>query len=410
MVYKHDHKLLLSGGIMNEKRTFYGHPVDPSLDLTLTEQIHLILAEEIHAGRWEVGDRLPSIADLVEMSGVGRVTMLRALDMLQKEGYIRTEGPRGTFLASILPEGRISSGTIGILLPVEDPWRSFSEKESWSLRYLHQIQEAAAERNYKTEVLVLPNDADCSRIDTTEGSFGDRVKGIISLLPFPRENPTQLSPDMIPIVFALNYIENCMPSVTLDSFAAHYKLTLTALRKGHRRILYFCGTPQISSVELHRRFEGYSAAMAQAGLSPDREAFEESKGYRDHDNSESYCEFFRNHSDATAIVCTTGQNAVNLVKAAQSLDLRIPQDLSILAHGPQKSRYSIPDIKIAGIGAHFSKIVSICFELLTEQERTKENRFDYVLVNAPLDEGNTLASPRSEAEKVATGAGVEAKA
>ena len=395
---------------MNEERTFFGHTVDPSSELTLTEQIHVILAEEIHAGRWEVGDRLPSIADLVEMSGVGRVTMLRALDMLQKEGYIRTEGPRGTFLASILPEGRISSGTIGILLPVENPWRSFSETESWSLRYLHQIQEAAAERNYKTEVLVHPNDADCSRIDTTEGPFGDRVKGIISLFPFTRENPTQLTPDMIPVVFALNHSENCMPSVSLDSYAANYKLTLNTLRKGHRRILYFCGTPQMSSEELHRRFEGYSAAMAQAGLSPDREAFEESKEYGDHDTIESYCGFLRNHSDATAIVCTTGQNAVNLVRAAQSLDIQIPQDLSILAHGPQKIRYSIPDIKIAGVGAHFSKIVSVCFELLTEQERTRENRFDYVLVNAPLDEGNTLAPPRSGAGNDANEAEIGAKA
>ena len=63
-------------------------------------QILLELTERIESGEIGVGDRLPSEADLVAEFGVSRTTARRALDELRRQGLVRREPGRGTFLAS----------------------------------------------------------------------------------------------------------------------------------------------------------------------------------------------------------------------------------------------------------------------------------------------------------------------
>lgn len=67
---------------------------------TLYQQLLSELVEQIESGRIGVGDKLPSEADLVREYGVSRTTARRALDELRREGHVRREPGRGTFLAS----------------------------------------------------------------------------------------------------------------------------------------------------------------------------------------------------------------------------------------------------------------------------------------------------------------------
>ena len=67
---------------------------------TLYHQLHTELIEQIDTGKIGVGDRLPSEADLVRDYDVSRTTARRALDELRREGLVRREPGRGTFLAS----------------------------------------------------------------------------------------------------------------------------------------------------------------------------------------------------------------------------------------------------------------------------------------------------------------------
>ncbi len=67
---------------------------------TLYYQILQDLRARIESGRIGIGERLPSEADLVRDYGVSRTTARRALDELRREGLVRREPGRGTFLAS----------------------------------------------------------------------------------------------------------------------------------------------------------------------------------------------------------------------------------------------------------------------------------------------------------------------
>ena len=78
----------------------YMRPLSRTSAGTLYHQILLGLTERIESGQVGVGDRLPSEADLVAEFGVSRTTARRALDELRRQGLVRREPGRGTFLAS----------------------------------------------------------------------------------------------------------------------------------------------------------------------------------------------------------------------------------------------------------------------------------------------------------------------
>ena len=77
-------------------------------------QVFSILRREIQSGRWRVGDRLPSEAELVQRFGHSRITIGRALRDLQAEGVIERRAGSGTYVRG--PSAN-SSLSFGLLIP-----------------------------------------------------------------------------------------------------------------------------------------------------------------------------------------------------------------------------------------------------------------------------------------------------
>lgn len=57
------------------------------------------LAQEIAAGRWQPGTRLPGESALIERFGVSRSTVPRATQNLALRGLVKVFPGRGTFVA-----------------------------------------------------------------------------------------------------------------------------------------------------------------------------------------------------------------------------------------------------------------------------------------------------------------------
>jgi GntR family transcriptional regulator len=62
------------------------------------KQLADILRDRIAAGEWSAGP-LPSVKDLQDTYGVGRDTVLRALDILRSEDLVFTVPRRGTYVS-----------------------------------------------------------------------------------------------------------------------------------------------------------------------------------------------------------------------------------------------------------------------------------------------------------------------
>lgn len=62
-------------------------------------QLKSVIGEELDRGRWEPGDRIPSEPELCKQFGVSRATVRQALAELEREGRLRKEKGRGTFVS-----------------------------------------------------------------------------------------------------------------------------------------------------------------------------------------------------------------------------------------------------------------------------------------------------------------------
>lgn len=84
-----------------------GHPaldLPPSDDLPVFLQIARALTRDILRGRLRPKDRLPGTRRLAEELGVNRNTVVAAYDELLSEGWVESDGTRGTFVAAALPK------------------------------------------------------------------------------------------------------------------------------------------------------------------------------------------------------------------------------------------------------------------------------------------------------------------
>ena len=76
--------------------------VDPGSPEPAYSQLAGILRERIAAGEWSTGP-LPSVKDLQSYYGVGRDTVLRALDILRADDVVFTVSRRGTYVTRSQP-------------------------------------------------------------------------------------------------------------------------------------------------------------------------------------------------------------------------------------------------------------------------------------------------------------------
>jgi DNA-binding GntR family transcriptional regulator len=72
--------------------------VDHGSPVPAYEQLASILRTRIEAGEWRAGP-LPSVTALQEAYGVGRDTVLRAVELLRGEGLVFTVRRRGTYVS-----------------------------------------------------------------------------------------------------------------------------------------------------------------------------------------------------------------------------------------------------------------------------------------------------------------------
>jgi DNA-binding LacI/PurR family transcriptional regulator len=417
---------------MAEQYRLYERAILPSIKISLAEQVHDILLREIHAGRWTIDDRLPGIATLAQMAALSRAPVQRAFEMLREEGYVRHDGPKGTFLISILPEGRVPFGAIGVLQRPGFPF--FHTRQIYRV---HAILQTAARHNYTVEVVNIETGEHWERLLQPNTTTEARLKGVISLMAPPCPPALAWEPGAMPIVFFGDFGRPYLPSVSGDSWASAYLMTKKCLAAGHRNIILTFSSqtppreirearvraheesmrqpgPTVDTIAVEQssalktgdalaymqllqtqKIRAHEEAMCEAGLTVDYGAIEQSSALNT-DDILAYAQFLQTHSEASVVICSGLEVAKAVIAAARIQGIRVPEDLSVVSLGAEQPHLEEPPstMEISRYGIDLSTMAEECFRVLLEQIDRRQCSCTHLQVCPRFFEGATFGAPR----------------
>lgn len=273
-----------------------------------------------------------TIRDVARRAGVGPTTVSRVLN----NSPLVTEETRRRVQAAIAALGfvpnptarRLSLGktqTIAAIVP-------FFTRPS-AVERLRGVDSALAESPYD---LIVFNVESVERRDRCfrEVPRPDRADGVIIVSFTPTdEQAASFLRSGVPVVL-LDARHPSLPSVMEDSVAGGRQATQHLIELGHRRISYlsdlFDDPFNYTSRSLFR-YEGYCSALSAAGLS----IYPEYRRQGEHGREVARrlaTELLTLPERPTAIFAASDTQAMGVLEAARDLDLRVPEDLSVIGY------------------------------------------------------------------------------
>lgn len=237
--------------------TFKANPNDP---LPLYYQVYASLRDRINSGEFSPGTPLPPERQLVKDYGVSRITIVKAMDTLERDALIERQQGRGTFVTATanahdgqpcsigyLPGGLLHSYFYGIQMGIAD----IVSREQCYLHIIGSLDRSGARE--ETLVNVITNSVD-------------------GLIAYPRPNNRDLSlyrrlqNAELPLVMVDRYYSEIeADSVTFDDEKAGYELTQALIDRGHKCIAIMTHF-EVDASSIRERIAGYRRAIKENGL------------------------------------------------------------------------------------------------------------------------------------------------
>ncbi len=341
---------------------------------TLTEQVYSAILGEIHNQHWREGEKLPSYSELVGMSGVSRSIFQSAFRRLEQEGFVTAIKHKGVFVKEKAHSRHPVVGRIAVILQSASE-TSYSPAsgitDTFGFLDLHHLKTAASKQGYVISLHQVNEKGDVS--PDLEASPDKTLKGIISMVPASCLS-NLIGADgssAAPIVYLGVADDFSCPRVAADILQATQVLTRHLIDLGHRKIALLSG-PDWNEKLLEKAWQGYVQALASIGQEPDANllSFLREKEPMDARRLKGFLGAF---ADCTAVVCTTYPLAQKLVEVCDLLEIRIPEDLSIVSLQVAVLRPSLGAASPAFTGVVYSwdELFLACFESFAANGRNR---------------------------------------
>jgi GntR family transcriptional regulator of arabinose operon len=311
---------------MVARRTFSAEPHAPKY-----RQVFESLSRDILAGKYRLGQKIPSEAALVQRFGVSRITIGRALRELTQRGLVERIAGSGTYVRQPRTEG--SGLVFGLLIPDLGLTEIF-EPICYGIAVARQTSQhallwgsaAAAQASPQTQALQL-----CDQY------IGRKVSGVfLAPLEAPAnahetnlEIVSRLEEARIPIVLldrcVMPYPQRCRHDlVGIDNRRAGYVAAEHLLKLGTRRISFLAysgGAPTVDA-----RIAGFREALL-ANDAP----LESGRVHRlDAIAETSIRPLLAGRPCPEGFVCANDRTAGELMLVLQSIGYRVPRDVRIV--------------------------------------------------------------------------------
>ncbi|WP_260869456.1 GntR family transcriptional regulator [Paenibacillus sp. Y412MC10] len=374
------------------------------------EQIFEELRDQIVAGKYMPGERIPSEKELGEAYSVSRITSKKALEMLTQEGYIVRQPGRGSFVAEDYESGggtppsragaaskrRRESGKLLIGLVMTD----FGD--SYGTDLVFGMEEAS--REHDSYLILRRSLGETAR--EQEAIQGLLEIGVDGLIIFPAQGEyfnaeiLKLVISEYPFVLLDRHLKGVSASsISTDNVSASKQLIHYLFGLGHTHIGLMT-TPPRDTTAIEERIEGFIQAHAESGIAADRSLWMENitatlPAAFVPENKKKEKEHIKRHLAAhpeiTALFAMEYNIARLAYEAALESGIRVPEDLSIVC-------FDSPDDAAGSLFTHMrqkqNEMGRLAFENVLKL-RNGESVPGKILLDAELVEGLSAGPVRN---------------
>ena len=299
-----------------------------------SDAIYNQLRQEILAGRWVVGCKLPNESEIAQRFGCSIGTVSKAVGVLVHEGLVERRSRAGT---------RVLRNSVGHAAPAGARLDAFafiypSEQHEGIWRIVKGFNDAAREEGRR--VVMLTTGADYQKESELLGRLSEfDVRGAVvyPVVPSPQDQihfSTMLLASRFPVVLAeVNLPGLRCPAVVADGLHAGYTVTRHLIERGHRRIGFFSNYAWVPF--MRDRYLGYRWALSDAGISECAQwVMLENSMHPVFDDllrepTELARHYLRKCKSLDGVVCANDFLAFGLINAARERGIRVPEDLKV---------------------------------------------------------------------------------
>nr|MBC9204447.1 GntR family transcriptional regulator [Paenibacillus sp. PL91] len=330
------------------------------------------LKAQISSGDYLPEAQLPTEAELSSRYGVSRITTRRALEELERDGYIYRIKGSGSFVKSrSRAQAEKREGAAGKMVSLILP----SEDDRGTMGYIRGASDWLNANGYYLSLHQSDYDSQKER-DLLEMLTRDGISGIIL---YPRNDQTnydilhRLCLEHYPIVTIDKYYDSLpLGAVVSDNLDGSYRAVSRLIELGHRKIAFLTAVSIESTSSVRDRYFGYCKALKDHGLPIDSRYIRlNMKGYREEIGVERfYTELLDSYQNegVTAIQTENDLIAANLLNRCLDRGIRIPEDFSIIGfdNNPVTEHVIIPlttvEQQFYEIGRRAAEIVVLWLE------------------------------------------------
>ncbi len=289
-------------------------------------QLQTWLIEQIDQGVFRPDDKIPTEAEIKQMTGLARATIRQAIQNLVNMGYLTRKKRLGTFV--LHPHADKSKRTIiGILLP---------DIRTGYAPVLARGAEDESSKNGHSLILCNTDDLYVKADFHVNRLIENNVSGVV-FVPTAADDyknhqiVEKLTIKNIPVVLADRIIkgEN-IDYVTTDNFNGAYKLTKYLIQNGHIRIAITLSDRFSTERD---RLAGYIKAHEDHNISLDPEIIKIYSGPYAEKPYEQYARsLLKQKNRVTAIFAGYDRIAYVIYSVAEEMNISIPDDISLVGY------------------------------------------------------------------------------
>jgi DNA-binding LacI/PurR family transcriptional regulator len=310
--------------------------IDKNSPIPQYYQLETWLIEQIEQGVYQPGDKIPTEEEFVRMIGLARATIRHGIQNLVQSGYLTRKRRLGTFV--IKREKKSDDRPlIGVLIP--------DIRKGYAPELARGVEDEAIMTKHS---ILLGNTDDLSEKASfhVERFLENGVRGVVFIPTADSDNTNKqiierLNESGIPVVLADRTISNIeIDYVTTNNFEGAYQLNMYLIQKGHTKIATILSTR--FSTE-RQRFEGYKKALSDNNIPLDQSIIITNMGpYVKEDYVNAISGLLTKQERFTAIFAGNDRIAYRISSVAETMGIRIPEDISITGYDDLVFRRSHP--------------------------------------------------------------------